>query len=213
MTKQEFLSALEKELSPLSRRERRDRLAFYGEIIADRIEEGCSEEEVIRDIGTPDEVGSQIRTEAKRSERSCAIARLIARTEQRSERGAGLPREKISALLVILGSPIWASLLVAAAAVLFSVYISLWAVVISVWAVCASLAAVGVASVFLGVFLAVPFGLAPGAAILAAGNISAGLAIFLFFGCTWLTRQTARLGVISARWFLSKKASQREEQI
>ena len=38
-------------------------------------------------------------------------------------------------VLLVLGSPIWLSLLIAAFAVILSLYISLWAVIISFWAV------------------------------------------------------------------------------
>ena len=45
MTKNEFISRLRARLSGLPKDEIRERLAFYGEMIDDRIEEGLSEEE------------------------------------------------------------------------------------------------------------------------------------------------------------------------
>ena len=51
MTKHEFLLQLGKALSSLPRRERDERLGFYSEVIDDRIEEGLSEEEAVRNMG------------------------------------------------------------------------------------------------------------------------------------------------------------------
>ena len=47
MNKQEFLSQLRKGLAGLPQNDIEERLAFYGEMIDDRIEEGLSEEEAV----------------------------------------------------------------------------------------------------------------------------------------------------------------------
>ena len=60
MTKQEFLDSLRARLSGLPRQELEERLAFYGEMIDDRIEEGRTEEEAVLDIGSADEISAQI---------------------------------------------------------------------------------------------------------------------------------------------------------
>ena len=60
MTKLEFLEGLEKGLSGLPKNDMDERIAFYIEIIDDRIEEGLSEEDAVSKIGKIDEVISQI---------------------------------------------------------------------------------------------------------------------------------------------------------
>ena len=60
MTKLEFLESLEKGLSGLPKNDIDERIAFYSEIIDDRIEEGLSEEDAVSKIGKIDEVISQI---------------------------------------------------------------------------------------------------------------------------------------------------------
>lgn len=56
MNKQEFLNALEERLSPLSTEDRRRILDYYSEAIADRMEEGLSEEAAVGDMGSLEEV-------------------------------------------------------------------------------------------------------------------------------------------------------------
>ena len=60
MNKKEFLAQLRKGLSGLPREDIEDRLAFYSEMIEDRMEEGFSEKEAVSAIGSVDEIVSQI---------------------------------------------------------------------------------------------------------------------------------------------------------
>ena len=50
MTKNEFLSALERQLASLPESDRKRSILYFDEIIADRMEEGLSEEEVIAEM-------------------------------------------------------------------------------------------------------------------------------------------------------------------
>ena len=52
MNKETFLSELKKGLSGLPADDVNERLAFYGEMIDDRVEESMSEEEAVAGIGT-----------------------------------------------------------------------------------------------------------------------------------------------------------------
>lgn len=96
-------------------------------------------------------------------------------------------------VLLVLGSPIWLSLLIAAIAVVFSVYISLWSIIISLWAIFGSIVACAFAGILCGiVFAMVGYGIT-GVAMIAAGLILAGLSIFLFYGCKLTTTGTVLL--------------------
>ena len=63
MSKQEFLAALEQGLAGFPREDVDERLAFYSEMIDDRTEEIGSEEAAVAEIGTVDDVVSQIMSE------------------------------------------------------------------------------------------------------------------------------------------------------
>lgn len=184
MRKQEFLCALKKRLSGLPKQDVEDRLNFYSEMIDDRTEEGWTEEEVISDIGSVDEISTQIIAD-------------IPFTKIATERVKPKKRLKMWEIaLLAIGSPIWLSLAIAAFAVLLSLYAVLWSLIVSVWAAFASLAAGAVGGVVAGISFAFRGNGLTGIAVIGAGIVCAGLAIFLFFGC-----KTATNGII----YLSQK--------
>ncbi|MBQ4620421.1 MAG: DUF1700 domain-containing protein [Clostridia bacterium] len=115
MNKQKFLIRLKKALRGCSATEIQSRLAFYSEMIDDRVEEGFSEKEAIQAIGDPVQIAEEIRMELG---------------EKKKDRR---PLSTGAKILIALGSPIWLSLLIAASAVVFSLVISLAAVVFSVF--------------------------------------------------------------------------------
>ena len=186
MLKKEFLEKLRSELSGLPGQELEERLSFYSEMIDDRLEEGASEEDAVSGVGSIDDISAQIISDIPFSR--------IAKERIKSKRKMKSPE----IVLLILGSPIWLTLVIAAFAVIFSLYISLWAVVVSLWAVFASLSACSVCSVPACIIFTAGGHGASGLALLAAGFVCAGLSIYMFFGCKastdgllTLTRKTA----------------------
>jgi len=187
MCKQEFLAQLRKGLSGLPQEDIEERLSFYSEMIEDRMEEGLSEEEAVSSVGNVDEIVSQIVTETSFGKPA---------KEKRHTKGRIRAGEMI---LLILGSPIWLSLGIAAFAVILSLYISIWAIILSLWAVFASLAVCSAAGVLACTILVADGNVVPGIAVLAAGMVCAGLSVFMFYGC-----RAATMGDL----FLTKKMAQ-----
>ena len=196
MTKLEFLLALQEQLSALPKNEVKEQLAFYDEMIDDRIEDGLSEEEAVAAVGSVEELAAQIIADIPLNK--------IAKEKMKTKR-------KLSVweiVLLVLGSPIWLSLLIAAFAVALSVYVVLWSVVISLWAVDVSLWACALAGI-VGMAFAFGGNVLTGIAMLAAGLVCAGLAIFLLYGCklattgTILLTEKVVLGV--KNWFIKKE--------
>lgn len=186
MTKREFLSSLRAYLAHLPQAEAEERVRFYAEMIDDRMEEGLSEEEAVAAVGTAEEVAAQ-------------IAEDIPFAKIAKERIK--PKRRLAAweiTLLVIGSPIWLSLLIAAVSVVLSLYVSLWAVVFALWAVFASFVACGVVGVAVGVGTAIWGDLLAGGALLGAGLMLGGLAIFLFFGCRAATKGMVRLLTLTA---------------
>ena len=60
MNKHEFFEQLGRGLSGLPQEDIDERLTFHGEMIDDRVEDGLTEEEAVAEIGSPDEIASQI---------------------------------------------------------------------------------------------------------------------------------------------------------
>lgn len=181
MSKQEFLEQLRKGLSGLPQDDIEERLTFYSEMIEDRMEEGLSEEDAVAAAGSVDEIVAQVIADTP-------LAKIAKERIKPKRRLKGW-----ETVLLVLGSPIWFSLAVAAFAVLFSLYVSLWAVIISLWAVFVSLAACSVGGVLACVIFAAGGNGASGVAMLAAGLVCAGLSIFLFYGCRAAAKGALRL--------------------
>ena len=181
MRKQEFLARLEMGLQGLPPEDIAERLAFYGEMIDDRMEDGLPEEVAVVEIGAVDDVVAQIITEIP-------ITRIV--------KEAVKPKRRMAAweiVLLVLGSPVWLSLLIAAAAVVLSVYVVIWAIIVSLWAVAFALAVGAPVGIFGGVFCLVRGDVLQGVAFVGAGIACAGLAIFMFYACLAATKGAAGL--------------------
>lgn len=188
MSKQEFLTQLRKGLSGLPQNDIEERLMFYSEMIEDQMEDGVSEEEAVSTIGSVDEIVAQVVAETP----LVKIAKERIKSKRRLRAG--------EIVLLVLGSPIWLSLGIATIAVIFSLYILLWAAIVCLWSVFASFAACFVGGVTACVIFAVGGNGVSGVAMLAAGIICAGLAIFMFYGCKAATKGTMILSKKIAIW-------------
>lgn len=199
MNKQEFLAELRAGLSGLPGDDIEERLTFYGEMIDDRIEEGIEETAAVAEIGSVDEIVAQIVSDTP-------LSKLV--------REKITPKRKMKAweiALLVLGSPLWLALLIAAAALVLSLYAVLWAVLIVLWALSAAAAAEGIAGIGAGIMIAVRGGGLTGLAVAGAELAVAGLAIFAFFGCRAATRGILKLTkelafVIKNRFIGERKA-------
>lgn len=166
MNKYEFLAELCTRLQALTEEDAKRSVDYYSEMIDDRMEDGLSEEEAVAAIGSMDEV----------------VNTILAGTPLPQP---PIPQPKVTRrlrwweiVLLVLGSPLWVSLAIAAAAVVFSVWISLWSVVISLYATSVALGASAIGCI-LGSFFMFQ---APGATLVALGAalVCAGLAILFF---------------------------------
>ncbi len=181
MTKREFLTQLRAKLSALPQDDIEERVIFYSEMIDDRMEEGLSEEEAVAAIAFTEEIPNQAIADALPS-------KTISNTLK--------PKRQLSALailLIVIGFPIWFSLGIAAASVVFSIYAALWSMVICFWAVFVSVACCALAWVLSGIGLACNGHALPGIATIGAGIACSGLAIFIFYGCSASTKGIASL--------------------
>ncbi len=183
MDKQQFLNRLAHAMQGLPQKDIEDSIAFYGEMIDDRIESGMSEQEAVAAVGAPESVAREMMVNLPLS----TLIKSKCKTKKSSWRVWEI-------VLLALGSPIWLSLLIGAAAVVLSVFVTLWAVFASLWAVDLTLA--GSAAVML-----LKFGILllshPASALiyLGIGLTSAGAAILAFFGCFKLTRVFVRINI------------------
>ena len=98
MGKAEFMETLRKRLAGLPQAEIEERLAFYNEMIDDRIEDGLTEEEAVAEVGPVEDVVNQIMSEIPLT--------ALVREKVRPKRTLRV----WEIILLVLGSPIWLSL-------------------------------------------------------------------------------------------------------
>ena len=130
MTRNEFLSALSEKLYGVPEKDKTASLDYYGEMINDRMEDGMTEEEAVAALGTAEEIAEQIL-------RELSLPKLV-RARVKSRRRL----RTWEIVLLSVGAPIWAPLLLAAAVVILALYVVLWSLVVTLAAVNASVAAV-----------------------------------------------------------------------
>lgn len=112
MLKSEFIATLRKELLYLNKEECNKFINYYDELLEDYKENGFTEEDAVKRIGNPQSIAENILTEQS-----------IVSTK--------IPIFKINILtivLLILGFPLWGSLLLAAFLLVLSAYIVIWCI-------------------------------------------------------------------------------------
>ena len=203
MNKEQFLVGLSEHLERLAPDERERVLDFYRELIEDRMEAGESEEAVLAGFGSPDALAGRILEESQSE--SAGDHETSSKAASVQENAApGVPeREGMSRglrnTLLILGSPIWLSLLITAAAVALTLAIAAFILYLAGWIVIGSFNIAGVALMLMlpaGVVMSLPlFPALPAKAIfqIGLGTFCAGLGLLCFLG-------TQRLARVWLRW-------------
>lgn len=198
MNKHDFLAKLRKKLSDLPQDEVLERLNFFSEMIEDRIEEGLSEKEAVASVGRVHEIAAQILSETS---------------------GEGVFRNKdeknrvklLEIILLVLGSPLWLSLVLAAFSIVLSLYAVLWSLVVFIWAVFVSLAASSLGFALAGFkFIFSGFGFS-GAALIGSGLILVGLSIFCYFASLYASKAvillTKKIFLWISKFFVKKEVA------
>ncbi len=196
MTKHEFLSALEKQLASLPESDRKRSILYFDEIIADRMEEGLSEEEVLAEMESVEEIARGILSESAEE------------TVERVENGrkvGGCPLW-LAILLAVLGCPIWLPVAFSVACALLVIYMIPWIMIFTLYCVALSFFFGG----FFGAVLALVCWPVDGvySSMLALGSclFLMGFGILLMFPSVILTRWLAK-GTV---WCFRKLASLRK---
>ena len=171
MTKIEYLKELKRALKPIKRAEREKSLAYFSEVIDDRMEDGVPEEAAVAELESVE----------------AAAERIIAEAEVQ---GQLRPKRSVwEIILIVLGFPLWFPLLLTVAIVVFTMYAVIWILIGSLFITSISLVIGGVAAIF-GMFFA--GGLAPAFACLGAGLVCSGLGVALFVPALFFVRAFAK---------------------
>ena len=196
MNKNDFLIALRERLNGLPEEDINKSIDFYGEMLDDRIEDGMSETEAVEDLGSMEEMISQILSEV-------SLPKLVKEKVK--------PKRKLQAweiVLLILGAPLWIPLLLTVILTALSIYLSVWSVIISLYAVDLAVAISGLACVGLAVALLFEGQFVQTGVLFGAGLVCVGLSILLLFafnlvskGILWVSKKVL-IGIKG--WFIRK---------
>ena len=179
MNKQEFLNELRARLNGLPKNDIEERLAFYEEMINDRMDEGFSEEDAVDDIGTVDEIVEQIAKETP-------LVKLVKEKVR--------PKRSLKAweiVLIAISSPIWFPLVLTAFILCLVAYLLIWVLALVVYTVEASLIVASLAGfiTFIAYMANGQFHLMS----LGTGVMCAGAAVLMIFACIGATKGTIKL--------------------
>jgi uncharacterized membrane protein len=186
MTKMQFLMTLHDRLSGLPKNEIEERLNFYSEMIEDRMEEGLREEDAVAAVGSIEDIATHILAEVP----------LMKIAKEKIKPKRQLKTWEI--VLLAVGSPVWASLLIGAAAAVLSVYAGLWSVVISLWACFGALIGCCIGGIVCGTAYICAGSAGMGIALTGLALVAGSLGIYLFFGCKYATKAAVALAKLFA---------------
>lgn len=123
MDKQEFLEKIRNGLSGLSEEDISKSTDYYSEMIDDRIEEGLSEEEAVKALGSVEDIIEAILVDT-------SLPKLVKAKAKSNHMLRGW-----EILLIVLGSPLWVSLLMGVICIIFAIYMVLLSMILVVYTV------------------------------------------------------------------------------
>ena len=170
MTKLEFLEELRIRLAGLPQKEIDASIDYYSEMIDDRIDDGMSEDAAVASVGTPKEAAEEVWSEIPLKE--------LIKNRVRPTRTLRV----WEIVLLIVGSPLWLSLLAGAFVIAISLYAVLWATIIVFYAGSVTIAAGALVGILCPIYYFVIGKVGAGLFLLGAGLFLAGLTFFAFYG-------------------------------
>lgn len=170
MTKNDFLMSLKHKLSGLPEEDLNERIDFYSEMIDDKIEDGISEEKAVIEIGSIDEISSQIIKEVP--------LRKIVKEKIRFKK----KRKVFESVLLIVGSPVWVPILIAILVVAISLYLTVWVVLGCFYVTSISMFISAIGGFIMAVAQMISGNVLTGVLIIGAALFLIGLGILMILG-------------------------------
>lgn len=174
MNKTEFLDALRHALGKLPSYEVEQSIAFYAEMIDDRIEDGMSEQEAVAALGSVHAIAAQIVAETPPIPKAIAKANTGSRT--------------LNIVLLVAFSPIWVPIALGLAAAALAAYVAIWAVILALWATDAAVVLMPIAGLVSLASLGIEGSIPSGIFALGITLIASGIGLLASFGVFWASR-------------------------
>ncbi|MBQ4271094.1 MAG: DUF1700 domain-containing protein [Clostridiales bacterium] len=201
MNRQEYLDEIKDKLLGLSEEDIDKALDFYMEAIDDRIDDGLTEEQAIKAVGTSDEVAEQILMDTP-------LPKLVSATVK--------PQRKLKVweiILIVLGAPVWIPIAIALLSVALAVFITLFALMFALAAVLIGFVISGIALLIMAVIAVFAGGAGTALLKFAVGLVAIGVGILLFIpvkaAVLWLIELCGRFFKWIKKQFVKRKNSKK----
>ncbi len=189
MNKQEYLTQLRAALACLPEGEIEESVAFYTEMIDDRVADGLTEEEATAQLDDPKAAARAIIADLP------VVPRTVVRTKQRNR--------ALYWTLVILGSPLWLTLLLAAGMLVLAGLLTIWCLILGLWLLAAGLLAGGPLGIGVCLWALAVGQPAYGVFELGSGLLCFGLGLFCLHGAVAASKTLMQ---VSRQWIAKAKA-------
>lgn len=189
MNKQEYLARLRAALACLPEGEIEESVAFYTEMIDDRVADGLIEEEATAQLDDPKAAARAIIADLP------VVPRTVVRTKQRNR--------ALYWTLVILGSPLWLTLLLAAGMLVLAGLLTIWCLILGLWLLAAGLLAGGPLGIGVCLWALAVGQPAYGVFELGSGLLCFGLGLFCLHGAVAASKTLMQ---VSRQWIAKAKA-------
>lgn len=189
MNKQEYLAQLRAALACLPEGEIEESVTFYTEMIDDRVADGLTEEEATAQLDDPKAAARAIIADLP------VVPRAVVRTKQRNR--------ALYWTLVILGSPLWLTLLLAAGMLVLAGLLTIWCLILGLWLLAAGLLAGGPLGIGVCLWALAVGQPAYGVFELGSGLLCFGLGLFCLHGAVAASKTLMQ---VSRQWIAKAKA-------
>lgn len=191
MKKADFLAHLRRKLSTLPHSEVEATIEYYSEMIDDYIESGYSQQAAVAQLGSVENVAAQV----------------LAGAHAPAYEAYGVQktgRSGFATAMLIISSPLWGSLLVAAFAILLALAIVIAVVGIVVpWSLIVSFGASALALLAATPVVFINEGIVSAMIVLGAAFVLAALCILCLCAGIGLTKLSVRIIAVMFRWFFN----------
>lgn len=145
MNKSEFINKLRQEIRNLPYDEVEKTIAYYEEIISDRMEDGSSEEEAVSSLGTPEAIARDLLANQ-------SFSTIIRHKVEDYKRKNNPENTAAIIVIMILLFPVWFPIAMGALSFIISFFAIIGGVIISLWAISVAIGAAGIALLIASVF-------------------------------------------------------------
>lgn len=180
MKKNEFLDKLRLEIHSLPYDEVEKTIAYYDEMISDRMEDGSSEDEAVASLGTPESIARDLLAHQP-------FSTIIKRRYEDFKKKNDPNNTAAVVVIMILLFPVWFPIAMSALSFAASIFAGIGSLIIALWAISLAIGVGGIALIISSVFGFATAFIPTGFFAIGSGIALIGLSILAFVGAYYGT--------------------------